>query len=176
MPASTFVRNEFLDLMGYVLVSCDWVRPLAHWIGRRRCLEIMCGAGCLSKALRDCGVEVIATDNFSWVENQICWYRKPRTLIQNMSAADAIQIYGTSCDLVISCWPYTNDDAYEALLKMRRQNPEAAMLYIGEWRGGNTANDKFFDAAVLVEDSGFQTAVEKYRHFWNLKDFPCLVQ
>lgn len=73
-PASLILRDTFLEISGYCLVAYDWVRPLAKWIGERNCLEVMCGCECLAKALRDCGVNVIATDDFSWKNHEQCWF------------------------------------------------------------------------------------------------------
>lgn len=51
------VRDEVISYCGYCLLSYDWLKPLANWIGSRSCLEIMCGSGALSKGLQDFGVK-----------------------------------------------------------------------------------------------------------------------
>lgn len=98
---SLLIRDEVIRLCGYCWLSYNWIRPLAKWIGSRHCLEIMCGSGALSYALRTCGVQVIATDNFSWRENSGCWYERPWTDIQQMDCLEAIRTYGSQTDLVI---------------------------------------------------------------------------
>lgn len=60
-------RMPLIKYSSFILISKDWIKPFAEWIGQRKCLEIMAGHGMLSKALRDEGVNVIAvTDDFSW--------------------------------------------------------------------------------------------------------------
>ena len=100
----------------------------------------MCGSGARSYALQACGVQLIATDNFSWQENASFWYEHPWTDIQLMDCLEAIREYGSRTDLVICSWPYMDDTCYQALLEMRRAIPVAQMLYIGEPAGGATAH------------------------------------
>lgn len=45
---SLYFREEINRLCGFCFLSYNWIRPLAAWIGDRRCLEIMCGSGALS--------------------------------------------------------------------------------------------------------------------------------
>lgn len=171
---SLLVRDEIIRLCGYCLLSYTWIRPLAEWIGNRRCLELMCGSGALAYALQTCGVQVIATDNFSWRENRGCWYERPWMGIEQMDCLDAIQKYGPDADLFICSWPYMDDSCYHALLKMREVNPAAFMLYIGEGPGGGTASASFFEVAEPVEDEGFQLAVQLFRSAYTIKDRPML--
>lgn len=158
----------------YCWLSYNWIHPLARWIGSRRCLEIMCGSGALSYALRTCGVQAIATDNFSWKKNFGGWYERPWTEIKQMDCLEAIRVYGPQTDLVVCSWPYMDDTCYHALLEMRKVNPAAQMLYIGEPAGGATASKAFFDAVTPVADEGFQAAVEGFRSAYMLKDMPML--
>lgn len=171
---SLLIRDEVIHLCGFCWLSYNWIRPLAKWIGSRRCLEIMCGSGALSYALQTCGVQVIATDNFSWLENSGCWYERPWTNIQQMDCLDAIRTYGPQTDLVICSWPYMDDTCFQALLEMRKANPTAQMLYIGEPAGGATASKAFFKAVEAVEDGSFEEAVQEFRSAFMLKDRPML--
>lgn len=173
---SLLIRDEVIRLCGYCWLSYNWIRPLAQWIGSRRCLEIMCGSGALSYALQTCGVQIIATDNFSWRENTSCWFEHPWADIQQLDCLDAIRTYGPQTDLVICSWPYMDDTCYHALLEMRKANPAAQMLYIGEPAGGATASKAFFEAVVPVDDEGFQEAVREFRSAFMLKDQPMLFQ
>ena len=43
------IRSQLQGLCGYCLLAYDWIGPLAEWIGQRKCLEIMCGSGALSR-------------------------------------------------------------------------------------------------------------------------------
>lgn len=170
------IRSQLQGLCGYCLLAYDWIKPLAEWIGSRKCLEIMCGSGALSKALQDCGVQIRATDDFSWDENHaVPWFRDPWTEIEQLNAAAAIEKYGAEIDFVICSWPFLSDDCYHALLKMRTINPSAAMIYIGEWYGA-TASDAFFETAQIVTDSSFRQAVQQFKSIYGFQDQPYLVQ
>jgi len=39
---------------------------------------------------------------------------------------------------------------YDALIKMREVNSYCKLIYIGEYKGGCTASDKFFDAVQFL--------------------------
>lgn len=172
--SSLIFRNEFLMASGYALVAYDWVRPLAQWVGDRRCLEVMCGCGCLAKALKDCGTNIIATDDFSWQNHEECWFRNPWTDIEQLDAVSAIQKYGQDTDIFIMSWPYRDNAAYQALLEMRKQNPQGKLIFIGEWRG-MTADEKFFDAAEILNDASFYETIKAYRQFPTIHDRPMLL-
>lgn len=171
---SLLIRDEVIRLCGFCWLSYNWIRPLAHRIGSRPCLEIMCGSGALSYALQTCGVQVIATDNFGWEKNFSGWYEHPWTDIQQLDCLEALRTYGPQTDLVICSWPYMDDTCYQVLLEMRKANPAAQMLYIGEPAGGATASKAFFEAVEPVEDDGFQEAVQEFRSAFLLKDRPML--
>lgn len=158
---SLMIRDEAIRMCGYCWLANSWIRPLAQWIGYRRCLEIMCGSGALSYALLACGVQLIATDNFSWRENAGCWYEHPWTDIQQMDCLEAIREYGSRTD-------------FHALLEMRKANPAAQMLYIGEPVGGATALKALFKVAELVENEDFQATLQGFRSAHMLKDRPML--
>ena len=171
---SLLIRDEVIRLCGYCWLSYNWIRPLSQWIGHRRCLEIMCGSGALSKALRACGVQVIATDNFSWRENAGCWYERSWTDILQMDCLEAIRTYGDQTDLVICSWPYIDETCYHALLELRKANSKALMLYIGEPPNGATASESFFNVAELVKDDAFDKAIKAFRSAYTMKDRPML--
>lgn len=158
------IKEEVIGYCGYCLLAYDWIQPLAQWIGNRPCLEIMCGSGSLSKGLQNCGVKVQATDDHSWMKNHaISWFVDSWTEIEQQNAVAAIEKYGQKVDFVICSWPFSSEDCYQALLKMRETNPTARMIYIGEWRSGANASDSFFNAAEFVEDESFVQAVQRFK-------------
>jgi hypothetical protein len=170
------MRSQLQGLCGYCLLAYDWIQPLADWIGNRACLEIMCGSGALSKALQDCGVNIRATDDFSWDENHaVPWFRDPWTEITQMNAIQAIEAYGKEVDFVVCSWPFLSEDCYHALQKMREVNPTAKMIFIGEWCGA-TASDAFFAAAQVVEAPDFQEAVRNFKSLYGIRDYPYLLR
>jgi hypothetical protein len=169
-------RDEIVRLSGFALVSYNWVRPLSQWIGRRKCLEVMCGSGILSKALRDCGVSVTATDNASW-SGANHWWEHPWTDVEKLGCIEAVGKYGKDMDLILCSWPPMDDDiSYRLLLKMREVNPALVMIYIGEM-GGATACKEFFDAAKWIECPSFQDAVTHFTQIHStIHDRPYLLK
>lgn len=170
-------REEIIQLCGYALISYDWVRKLAAWIGERPCLEIMAGSGALSFALAQCGVNIIPTDDGTWSEQAPEWFAHPWMHVECIDCRTALQRYAVERPIVICSWPPRGDDAaIDALLQMRRINPEALMIYIGEPKDGATANDKFFKCVKLVYDEAFTQAVSDFTQFPGLHDSPYLVK
>ncbi len=61
----------------------------------------------LSKALQNCGVDMKATDDFSWNDNHaVPWFRDSWTEIEQLNALQAIETYGAEVDLVVCSWPF----------------------------------------------------------------------
>lgn len=63
-------RRFLMPLVGPKGIYCFYSKPLvialAKLIGDRSCLEIAAGDGTLSRFLKDAGVDVTATDDYSW--------------------------------------------------------------------------------------------------------------
>lgn len=164
-------RDKYSKSFGFPLISEDWVKPLAKWIGDRPCLEIMAGTGYLSYALSKYGVKVKATDNYSWGN-----YFTNFINVENMDCFEAIKKYGKQVDFVICSWPYMDDTAALCLELMTQINPKCRMIYIGEDYGGCTANDRFFDISTFQEIKGFTDAVSNYTRWEGIHDFIGLVK
>lgn len=64
---------------------------------------------------------------------------------------DAIEKYKDT-DIFIVSWPYMDDTAHRALMKMREVNHDAIMIFIGEDSGGCTANDDFYDSIQEIDN------------------------
>jgi hypothetical protein len=129
----------------FAMVDMSWTAELAKWIGNRTCLEIMAGAGWLSKALHNHGVEIIATDDYSWFDG----HKKINHVfnVQNMNAIDAINTF--DADILIISWPpYDKPDAYKAMVEWGDKLP---IVYIGEDCGGCTADDDFHNHFVKYD-------------------------
>jgi len=165
--AGLLLKEECNKKGMYAFVSWRWIEPFAEWIDKRKCLEIMAGAGYLSWALREKGVDIIATDNMSWHKKK-GWSNV--TIIEELSAINAIQKYGKDVELVIMAWPYMDDDAHKALKLLSKVNPSALMVYIGEGPCGCTANEKFFNAFSEVADPRFELVAGKYETFDYMHD------
>lgn len=161
------IKDKWIKQGMYAFVCWDWVNPFVEWIGTRKCLEIMSGAGWLAKALREKNVDIIATDDYSWVRPRE-W--KIVSEVIEMNATSAIHTYGSQVDILIVSWPYMDDDAYNAIKTLHQVNPNALIVYIGEWESGCTASDKFFLHFEELNDENFQKVQDAYKTWWALHD------
>ena len=59
-------RYDIIRTTGFPIITKKLCRALAKFIGDRKVLEVMSGLGCLAKGLRDEGVDIKATDNFTY--------------------------------------------------------------------------------------------------------------
>lgn len=133
----------------WAIVDRIWTKELATWIGKKKVLEIMAGAGWLAKALSDCGVEIIATDDFSWVGQQ---HQAPLAAIYPVKQMDAIQaVREIKADILLISWPpYTCSTINRVCEIWGSQNP---IIYIGEDDGGCNAPEEFFTCFEIIDDS-----------------------
>lgn len=168
--SSMLVRDTIQQLSSFALLSYEWIRPLAQWIGARRCLEIMAGTGALAHGLATCGVNVIATDDYSWEDRwEGLW-----TDVEKLDCIAAVEKYGATTDIVICCWPYKGDEPYRSLLALRAANPQALFLFIGEQNECVNADTSFFENAIPVEDAAFDAAISNYKRYAGMHDWPVL--
>lgn len=158
-------RDKYAKRFGFPLFAENWVKPLAQWIGNRPCLEIMAGTGYLSYFLKRYGVNIIATDDYSWKS-----HFENINNVEMLDCIKAIENYGENCKFIICSWPYMDDGAYKALLKMREVNSKCRFIYIGEGWGGCTADDRFFEIAEECNIKSFREAVSKYRSWYGVCD------
>lgn len=160
-------RDKWLKLGMFAFVCWDWVIPFTAWIGNRRCLEVMSGAGWLAKALREKNIDIIATDDYSWGK------RKGWPVVSEvieMNAMSAILNYAHQCDILIISWPYMNDDAYHAIKAAHDTNPTMLVVYIGEGDGGCTASDRFFEHFEEIEQQEFNEIKDQFKSWWGIHD------
>ena len=177
------LRKSFIKNMGFVLISKEWIIDLSQWIGKRKCLELMSGLGALSYGLRIQGVNIIATDNYSWREKAngedslLRNDNKTWTHVENLGALEAVEKYGGNVDIIIMSWPpYDDEITVKVLKRMRDINPSCIMIYIGEGKGGCTANDEFFTMFEKIEDESFNEANSKFQNWILTKDRPFLIK
>lgn len=175
IPTEIFTNKQFSSLreysvfrMGFSVVTKRNCRVLAKIIGNSNVLEIMCGLGAYTATLRQLGIHVIPTDDMSWIDYDTSKYKNWKKYawvkdIQSLDAVEAIRKYGKSVGFIIMSWPPQNEDfALNALMEMRRVNTSCRMIYVGEKRGGCTANDAFFDE---IDDVS-----EKYKEISDLRN------
>lgn len=166
------IRDAYIKECGFTLISEDWIKPLVKWIGDRPCLEVMAGTGWLSYALSTYGVKIKATDNFSWCMK----YTRIHKLVENLDAIQAINKYGSQVKFIIMSWPYMDNTAFQVLKQMREINPKCRLIYIGEWWGGCTADDEFFELAEVCKVQSFENAVKNYKRWSGINDSITLIK
>jgi len=165
-----YKKREYIrTIMGFSLLANSWIKPLAKWIKKRKCLEIMAGTGALSKVLSDNNVSIIATDDFSWHETRFdknkLWYP-----IVEMDAIRAIEIYGNSIDIIVVSWAFMDDVLYKSLLRMREVNKKLIILYLGETIYGCCASYEFFNEANQIVDKKLLQATYQYQTWFAVND------
>lgn len=82
----------------YCFYSRPLIRELAGLAGGRRTLEVGAGDGALARFLTDAGVDLVATDDFSWSHN----IEYPEN-VRQLTARDALRTYRP--EVVICSWP-----------------------------------------------------------------------
>jgi hypothetical protein len=159
----------------FAYVSWRWVRPLVQWIGKRKVLEVMAGRGWLSAALRQCGVDVIATDDFSWSKkSRFVLWKNPVTEVRKMDAVAAVRTFGSDYDVCVMSWPFMDNTAYRVLKEASLVNPDMIVLFIGEGCGGCTADNDFFDHFQEIDDERFERVQNHYESWYGIHDCPTI--
>ncbi|MBI5438670.1 MAG: SAM-dependent methyltransferase [Nitrosomonadales bacterium] len=102
----------------YCFYSRELVGALAEMIGSRSCLEIGAGDGTLSRFLKDRGVRITATDNYSW-KNAVEY---PEGVVK-LDAREALGTYAP--EVVICSWPPSRNDFERQVF-----NTPSVQLYI----------------------------------------------
>ena len=149
-PFSRPLRDYALQHMGFSVVTRRAARALRAVTGSGRILEVMCGTGAWTAALRQEGALVHATDNLSWMDPEHAafaeWKKNARIPdIEPMDAVTAVETYGRQSDFLLMVWPPLDDPSAVTVLRvMRAVNPACRLLYLGENRGGATASGAFF--------------------------------
>jgi hypothetical protein len=130
----------------WAIVDKKWTCELAKWIGKRKCLEVMAGAGWLSKALLECDIDIIATDNFSWDKQHT--NLTPLCEIEKIDAVEAVRKYKDR-DVLIVSWPPYDDSTICDVCKLWKNKP---IIYIGEGDGGCNAPENFWNNFKEIEN------------------------
>lgn len=102
----------------YCFYSRQLIEALSRIIGKRNCLEIAAGDGTLSRFLKHQGVQVTATDDYSW-QHSVSY---PEWVVKN-DAQDALSRY--SPEIVICSWPPARNGFERQIFRTR-----SVQLYI----------------------------------------------
>ena len=163
------IRRDIIKVAGFPLLAKDWISPLSQWIGDRKVLEIMAGCGSLTYTLKKNGIDIIATDDFSWKSHT--W--ETWANVEKIDCIEAIKKYNDR-EIVLCSWAYTDDTLYKALLELRKT--DRLLIYVGENQNGCTASDEFFKNYITVEDKDFEKAVSQYKSYNCIHDCILLVK
>jgi len=160
-------RSECTKKGMWAIVDKQWTKGLARWIGNRTCLEIMSGAGWLSKALSSYGIDIVATDDFSWKADKK--QHKDITIVhpvETLESTEAVKKYKNR-DILIVSWPPLDSEAVcSACSEWGNDKP---IIYIGETEGGCCAPENFWNNFKEIDDSP-NIAIPNW---WGIHD--CLV-
>lgn len=176
---SAYILNTHILLNGkpipsgsYVFVARNWVQLLARWLRQWKVLEIMSGTGLLAAALQAEGVDVIATDDFSWRwKPELRGWQVDHTHVEELTARDAVLKYGKERPVLLCSWPPMTDEFTEAALLHRSLRDDALVVYIGEGEKGCTANDRFFAHFQQIDVPEIQEVNKVYPRFRGIHDF-----
>ena len=108
------LKNAYNQAGMYAFVSWRWLNKFIDWLDGRKVLEVMAGRGWWTHGLRQKGVDVIATDDFSWMNRG--WINT-LTEVEEMDAIEAVERYGKKIDFVTMGWPYMDNTAYRVIKK-----------------------------------------------------------
>jgi hypothetical protein len=158
-------RYKIIDVYSCALVSYSWLKPLADFIGSGKCLEIMAGRGVLAKGLKDLGIDIIATDNYDWLDKKDTWID-----VEDMDCVKAVRKYIKDMDYMLCSWPYVYSPMGECMNLMRELNPLCKLIYIGEGETGCCADAEFFEFLVDVSTPEFDIAAKNFQTWAMYRD------
>lgn len=157
-------RDAYIKDFGHVLLTKSFIKAFAKDIGSSKCLEVMSGNGALSYYLKEYGVDVIPSDNFSTLYNQDnAWHD-----VEAIDAVEAVKKYGCDVDYVIMSWCYPDDVPVNVLRTMREVNPNLKMIYLGEVNGCNAIGE-FWNIAKYPKKQ-FTNTSSHYSKFEYIND------
>lgn len=113
------------------------IREISNFIGNEKTLEVGAGLGLWSRLLQLKNLDIIATDNFS---SHVDKFKKRYCDVEEIDAISALNKYDRRNVLLIIWPPMTNMSS--EILKQFKGNK---LIYIGEDKGGCTANNEFFE-------------------------------
>lgn len=141
-----FALKEIANHYGmWVIVDRTWTADLARWIGDRKVLEVMAGVGWLAQALSEQGINIDATDDFSWNVQAGCTgegdFGPIYPALRYQSAVEAVQ--ASDADILLIAWPPAEADAVIETV-CDAWGTGRPILYIGETPGSINACEALF--------------------------------
>ncbi|WP_175149595.1 hypothetical protein [Paraburkholderia ultramafica] len=114
----------------FCFYSRQFVERLSGIIGERLCLELGAGDGTLSRFLRDSGVRITATDDYSW-EHKIAY---PESVIR-MEARIALRSH--PAEVVICSWPPAGNNFEREIFRCESVDTYLAVVSVHRAASGN---------------------------------------
>lgn len=167
-------RSKFTESCGFVFWTRSSMDELAAFIKDDKWLEIMSGTGYLGNTMNTVyHSNIIMTDDKSW--NKGAWadddiYKN----IEKLDALDAIDKYHDEVKGVIMSWPPYADPIATKILE-RCTEYKLPILYIGEYEGGCTADDEFFELLDDDKYNGEFEIIPSLRQFPGIHDSAMLI-
>lgn len=132
------LRRAYRSTYGFTVATTEVLDKLAELIGPERVLEVGAGTGYLSHALAKRGVRVTASD--AYPENNRYGFKR---IWQNNHVGDSVELLPGNFDYVLMAWPPL--DRPFATQVAQRMCKGQVLLFNGEYRGGCTADESFYD-------------------------------
>lgn len=154
------LKDAYMKMGHYVLITPQLIEGVTAILQGKRCLEVMSGSGMLAHHLNKNGANVIPTDDKSWKLDERCGHGFQ---VHKLSAVDAIKKFGHQSDVLLMCWPYMDNSAYQAIKEWGTEKPILVCAEIG----GCCADEDFHDAFVgEVVAVGHQPMAYVHDHFY----------
>lgn len=139
-------RQYYITEVGFNVVTKEFARGLYNKVLKgKKCLEVMSGTGALAKALKECGADIIATDDFSGTTfyplSDSLW-----TEVEKIDSLEAVKKYGKDIDFLLMSWiPNHTEIGYQTIKLLHGVNPNCKLIIIGEEGAitGSTATENF---------------------------------
>jgi len=172
----TKARMVYIHHCGFPLMNREVVNDIAAFFSGMTVLEVCAGKGFISKCLKDRGIEIITTDNMSWVDSRNDYedWRETFVPIEKIDAVEAVKKYADQIDYVLMSWP-NYDEPIGADVLQACIDHCIPLVYIGEDMGGCTADDRFFDLITEHCDGGMERITDNYIPFEGIHDSVYLI-
>ncbi len=138
-------KEVIRQIVGFANLNEEMIDDLSKHLENKKCLEICSGTGLFASKLQSKSVDVIPTDIANKNDNDYLSLRTESfTDVKKLDGLEAIEKY--DADVLIMSWPtYNASIASESLKAFLDKNPNGEVLYIGENKGGCTADWEFFE-------------------------------
>jgi hypothetical protein len=164
------LRDKYTSKVSWCIVNNNWLDELAKILKGHKCLEIYGGLGLISYQLQKRDIDIMCTDIKSFFAMD---FDKTYTDVHYMSSVDAVESYEkNTLDYVVASWiPYKDPYCTRVSTILAERQPKCKIVYIGEWQGGCTASDRFFnyidDISYTKENKRSISSISKCFQSWD---------